>query len=70
MQVDSADATTNYGGVLELHEITGGAYNNIAGTTVVARAVGLTGGALPEQRVATVPSDLGLPPRPVRERSR
>ena len=70
VQVDSADATTNYGGVLELHEITGGAYNNITGSTVVAGAVGLTGGALRVQGVDTVPPDLGLRPRPVRERSR
>jgi len=30
-QVDSANTTTNYGGVLETHEITGGPYNNITG---------------------------------------
>jgi hypothetical protein len=37
-QVDSADADTTYGAVLEIHEITGGAYNNIASTTSTARA--------------------------------
>jgi uncharacterized repeat protein (TIGR01451 family) len=30
-QVDSANAGTTYGAVLEIHEVTGGAYNNIAG---------------------------------------
>jgi hypothetical protein len=30
-QVDSANVETTYGGVLESHEITGGAYNNVAG---------------------------------------
>ncbi len=32
-QVDSANATTTYGGVLENHENSGGVYNNITGTT-------------------------------------
>jgi subtilisin-like proprotein convertase family protein/archaellum component FlaG (FlaF/FlaG flagellin family) len=30
-QVDSSNANTLYGGVLEMHEVIGGAYNNIAG---------------------------------------
>jgi hypothetical protein len=30
-QVDSANAATTYGAILESHEITGGAYNNVAG---------------------------------------
>ncbi len=33
-QVDSAHTNTNYGSVLENHEISGGAYNNISGTMV------------------------------------
>jgi uncharacterized repeat protein (TIGR01451 family) len=33
-QVDSLDAETTYGAVLESHEITGGAYNNIGSTQV------------------------------------
>ena len=37
-QVDSADANTTYGAVLEIHEITGGVYNNIASTTSTASA--------------------------------
>jgi PKD repeat protein len=35
-QVDSANADTTYGAVLENHEITGGAYNNVTQTTVAA----------------------------------
>jgi hypothetical protein len=31
VQVDSANTTTNYGNVLETHEITNGTYNNIVG---------------------------------------
>jgi len=34
VQVDSANTNTTYGAVLENHEITGGAYNNIGGATV------------------------------------
>ncbi|MEZ4868529.1 MAG: serine protease [Caldilineaceae bacterium] len=37
-QVDSANANTNYGGVLENHEATGGAYNNIYGPTFIQAA--------------------------------
>ena len=37
-QVDSANADTTYGAVLEIHEITGGVYNNIASTTATASA--------------------------------
>jgi hypothetical protein len=31
--VDSANADTNYGGGLERHEISGGAYNNVGNVT-------------------------------------
>jgi hypothetical protein len=55
VQVDSANAGTLYGGVLEYHELVGGAYNNIASTTVVAgrglspmRERGSPGGGLPD----------------------
>ena len=34
VQVDSANIATTYGAVLETHEATGGAYNNISSTTV------------------------------------
>ncbi len=37
-QVDSANAGTTYGGVLENHEIAGGPYNNIGSTTVAPAA--------------------------------
>lgn len=33
-QVDSANANTDYGGVLESHEMAGGAYNNILGPVI------------------------------------
>jgi hypothetical protein len=35
-QVDSANAATTYGAVLESHEQNGGAYNNISSTVVLA----------------------------------
>jgi uncharacterized repeat protein (TIGR01451 family) len=63
VQVDSANTQTNFGGVLENHEITGLAYNNIAQTTSIAGAMGETLQApVTEDR----PSDLSdyLPPRP------
>jgi hypothetical protein len=37
-QVDSANAGTTYGAILESHEITGGAYNNVAGPAYPAAA--------------------------------
>ncbi|MEZ4864461.1 MAG: VWA domain-containing protein [Caldilineaceae bacterium] len=40
-QVDSANANTDYGGVLEVHESVGGVYNNIFGP-VIAQKVGAT----------------------------
>jgi hypothetical protein len=42
-QVDSYNANTNYGAVLEGHEITGGDYNNITGPVVVTGTSGETG---------------------------
>ena len=35
-QVDSANALTNYGAVLENHEISGGVYNNVTGPVLTA----------------------------------
>jgi len=43
-QVDSVNLLTNYGGVLEDHEINNGPYNNIFSTTVIAGSP--IGGAL------------------------
>jgi hypothetical protein len=37
-QVDSSNANTLYGGVLEMHEVLGGAYNNVAGPALVTAA--------------------------------
>lgn len=41
-QVDSANTMTNYGAVLENHEIIGGTYNNIAHTLSIAAVAGET----------------------------
>ncbi len=40
VQVDSYSASTNYGAVLEGHELTAGAYNNISGTVSTLGATG------------------------------
>jgi hypothetical protein len=62
-QVDSYNAETNYGAVLETHEIVGGPYNNILGPVyVVPRADEPPGPALPGGRPAGPWN--GLPPRP------
>jgi hypothetical protein len=60
-QVDSADALTTWGAVLENHEILGGLYNNILGPAYVSSA-GTTSDA-PQVPKATQDSD-HLPPRP------
>jgi hypothetical protein len=44
-QVDSADALTTYGGVLESHERAGGAYNNISGPVPAASLIAQAGAA-------------------------
>jgi hypothetical protein len=56
-QVDSANTNTTYGGVLENHEITGGAYNNISSTAVVA------GSAVPKSPRTQDPTRGKLPTR-------
>jgi hypothetical protein len=62
-QVDSANTLTNYGAVLENHEIVGTTYNNITHTTFVAGAMGET---LQAPVTGDGPSDFSdhLPPRP------
>ena len=62
-QVDSANTLTNYGAVLENHEITGGTYNNITHTTSIA---GVMGETLQAPVTDDRPSDFSdhLPPRP------
>jgi PKD repeat protein len=42
-QVDSANADTDYGAVLENHEITGGEYNNVSGPVLSTATFGATG---------------------------
>jgi hypothetical protein len=61
-QVDSANTLTTYGGVLEDHEITGGAYNNVSdavSTLGVTGAVAVPAGGAGQ---STVPDK--LPDRP------
>jgi hypothetical protein len=58
-QVDSVNALTNYGGVREGHEITGGVYNNISSVTATA---GL-GQALPGSLAPAPGANDRLPPR-------
>lgn len=61
-QVDSVNLNTNYGGVLESHEILGGAYNNIYHTVAAVAITGDTPPALRQQG----PAQLSLPARPAR----
>jgi uncharacterized repeat protein (TIGR01451 family) len=60
-QVDSAYAGVWYGAVLEGHEISGGAYNNIVGPVLSTLAV--DGASEPTVRENRIPAH-GLPPRP------
>jgi hypothetical protein len=59
-QVDSANAMTTYGGVLESHEISGGTYNNISGPVL-----SVAGGAAPSAASGSPAAVAGgnLPPR-------
>jgi large repetitive protein len=57
-QVDSANSQSSYGGVLELHEATGGAYDNIRGPVPAGSSVTVA----PRSQVAAEGD--GLPPRP------
>ena len=62
VQVDSANANTAYGAVLENHEILGESYNNIRQTTIdVASGDVGTATRLPGEGDAILPGD--LPPR-------
>jgi len=61
VQVDSANANTNYGGVLEKHEVNGGAYNNIKSGKTTAGVSGLgseTPATADEPQEDPVPSNL------------
>ncbi|HHS98157.1 MAG TPA: hypothetical protein ENK08_09760, partial [Chloroflexi bacterium] len=61
-QVDSANTATDYGAVLEKHELTGGAYDNIRGPVdSVLYATGVGSATVGES--ATRPADGHLPPR-------
>ncbi len=59
-QVDSVNFLTTYGGVLESHEIIGGAYNNISGTVSTA---GETRGLAPVEGKPPSTANEALPPR-------
>jgi hypothetical protein len=58
VQVDSVNQLTDFGGVLEDHEITGGPYNNIS-QTVSTAAANLPSGSQGRSSLSIV----GLPPR-------
>jgi hypothetical protein len=64
-QVDSSNAATTYGAVLENHEMIGGPYNNVSGQFTVQSLGATSSPALspdegPEQDI----SQTSLPPRP------
>ena len=65
VQVDSANANTTYGAVLENHEIAGGAYNNILGP--ILSTLNATGGqpvdTQPPVADSSSPVSSHLPPR-------
>ena len=61
-QVDSADANTTYGAVLENHEIAGGVYNNITGPVVVTSS--LANLPAPQSRPSVPSTGYRLPRRP------
>jgi len=64
-QVDSYNADTTYGAVLESHEIRGGAYNNIAGPVYSTSTVSGGDAAEPPATGDRRPPSYGdLPPRP------
>jgi hypothetical protein len=65
VQVDSVNLNTDYGGVLEDHEVRGGAYNNITGTLVAEPGLTGPGGAVIRGRpsAALQGETAGLPPR-------
>jgi hypothetical protein len=62
-QVDSANADTTYGAILEVHEITGGAYNNIAGPAYPAASSSRRAGDTNAPETHTPASRRRLPPR-------
>jgi hypothetical protein len=67
-QVDSYNAATRYGAVLETHEVYGGIYNNIMGP--VYSTAGVSGSVSPQSQTPSTDTALPgwdkLPPRPWR----
>jgi hypothetical protein len=60
-QVDSVNANTTYGAVLENHEISGGSYNNILSSVVASTNASTT---TTPSATNPDPASTGLPPRP------
>ena len=60
VQVDSANDLTTYGAVLETHEASGGAYNNITGPFITTQAISIPPAAAAVERRP----DATLPQRP------
>jgi hypothetical protein len=64
-QVDSVNAATTYGAVLENHEMTGGPYNNVSGQfTVQSLGTASSPGLSPDEGQQQDLSQTSLPPRP------
>ncbi len=63
VQADSIDPTTSYGAVLEGHEITGGAYNNIFGPGTTPAIIGPDGVGLSPASGQNMAPVGDLPPR-------
>jgi uncharacterized repeat protein (TIGR01451 family) len=64
-QVDSAHNNQEHGAVLEIHEITGGAYNNVYGPVIAAGTFHF-GAEIPSGTAVAPPPDTALPRRPDR----
>jgi subtilisin-like proprotein convertase family protein len=65
-QVDSANAGTTYGAVLETHEITGGGYNNVTGPVYLVEVpadAGAQPSVAPPAPAGRQPARYSLPPR-------
>jgi uncharacterized repeat protein (TIGR01451 family) len=63
-QVDSSNAATSYGTVLENHEIAGGPYNNVSGQFTVQGAGAASPPAAVQDGSGKAISKTSLPPRP------
>jgi uncharacterized repeat protein (TIGR01451 family) len=64
-QVDSAHNNQEHGAVLEIHELTGAAYNNVYGPVIATSTLTVTAG-IPSGTPVAPPADSALPRRPGR----